>query len=128
MIKNIWRKAGVAAVAATIGTGGLIASTPSASAAPASPAYGNCYNYGLPGYGDIFSGYGYTGNCFEWQLNHYNDLPSYMIGQNKSLRSWGNGNPDWTFEVGNVSKYTYLRAGTWQSDMGQIDNLLSWVD
>ena len=70
-------------VAATAAIAGLVVAAPNAY------AYGNCYHYDVGGWAQVFTQENYTGNCFEWQLGIYTQLPSYMAYQDVSLRSWG---------------------------------------
>ncbi|MFD7408589.1 hypothetical protein ACFV7R_39455 [Streptomyces sp. NPDC059866] len=62
MMKNIRRKAGVAATAGIVAIAGLMVTAPNASAA------GNCYYYGMAGYAQIFTEVNYNGDCFEWRM------------------------------------------------------------
>ncbi|MEU1285824.1 hypothetical protein [Kitasatospora sp. NPDC005856] len=83
MTKTLRLKAGITALAALAATGGLVAAAPGASAA------GNCYHYRTAGYAQVFSGYQYTGDCFEWQIGTYSTFPSPISHNAKSMRSWG---------------------------------------
>ncbi|WP_066951130.1 hypothetical protein [Microtetraspora fusca] len=100
MIKKMPLKAGVVAVAVAAG---LITSAPSANAA------GNCTHYEKPGYAQLFTDPYYQGDCFEYSLGTYIELPSYVKNKVSSLRSWSNsplrsvwlyGDPDLVFRAG----------------------------
>ncbi|MEU3571900.1 hypothetical protein AB0E96_26250 [Kitasatospora sp. NPDC036755] len=75
-------KAGIVAIA-TAAAGVLGAVT-----APSAQAAGNCTHYGQAGYGQVFTNYNYTGDCWEFQIGTWTVFPVLVNHKVSSLRSW----------------------------------------
>lgn len=121
MIKRLRLKAAVTALAALAATGGLITGAPSASAS------GNCYHYGIAGYVQVFSGPGYTGDCFEWPIGTYTPFPSYISYNVQSMRSWAfyTGQSYWLGSNRYSDSQQYL-GGIDYTNFGGIGRLSDW--
>ncbi|MDU0295018.1 hypothetical protein [Saccharothrix longispora] len=97
---------------------GLLVSTPDAGAS------GNCYNYGTPGYGQVFTDISYRGDCFEWPL-HWGTVhfPDYTKNKASSFRSWS-GYPGRSLVLRD-SRYPasgeYIRPNEWKPSLYHDD-------
>lgn len=89
---------------------GLLVSTPDAGAS------GNCYNYGTPGYGQVFTDISYRGDCFEWPP-HWEPRTSPTTRRTRLPRS-GVGPATragaWCCAIRSAPRPEYIRPNEWK--------------
>lgn len=89
----------------------------------------NCYNFGVPGHGQVFTDANFQGDCFEWQLQwgtvHF---PGYM--SSKVIRSWS-GWPGQSLVLRDdfFAEARYLVHGNeWIANLAAYKDLVDYVD